>query len=253
MMSNTRSTSPDEPSIPIKRRIAKMDEDTFSDMSISSRNGTPEVHDSPRTSVARHMGHLSIKETRLKQQSHSPSPSKRARLSDEVSAMDGPVIFLHQAGDSDSNHIPSIEGDPSPDLSNEQDAQSAETLQIPSNANRSKRFRSPPPPNITQLSIASDQNNESAFWSRADITGQILDLAAGDDGEGINGIGFRPTSQAAYARKQRRKQQINEWKAREAREARQRRFDRRHGCQPGNSFASDFAQRPRVVRFAEAL
>lgn len=50
-----------------------------------------------------------------------------------------------------------------------------------------------------------------------------------DDGEGINGIGFRPTAAIAYARSQKRRKAVEEWKAREAREARQRRMNRRRG------------------------
>jgi hypothetical protein len=48
-----------------------------------------------------------------------------------------------------------------------------------------------------------------------------------DDGYGVNGVGFRPTAAVAYARTQRRKQQLADWKSREAREARQRRSERR--------------------------
>ncbi|MCJ1410097.1 hypothetical protein MMC19_004182 [Ptychographa xylographoides] len=44
---------------------------------------------------------------------------------------------------------------------------------------------------------------------------------------GINGIGFRPTPAQSYARAQRRKQQVAEWKSREAKEARQRRIELR--------------------------
>ncbi|MCJ1391633.1 hypothetical protein MMC18_004498 [Xylographa bjoerkii] len=44
---------------------------------------------------------------------------------------------------------------------------------------------------------------------------------------GLNGIGYRPTPAMAYARAQRRKQQVAEWKSREAKEARQRRSELR--------------------------
>ncbi|KAI9797968.1 MAG: hypothetical protein M1833_005024 [Piccolia ochrophora] len=50
-----------------------------------------------------------------------------------------------------------------------------------------------------------------------------------DDGEGLNGIGFRPTPAVAYARTERRRQQILEYRAREAREARRLRSERRRG------------------------
>jgi hypothetical protein len=48
-----------------------------------------------------------------------------------------------------------------------------------------------------------------------------------DDGYGINGIGFKPTPAIAWARSQRRKQQLADYKSRETKEARQRRIERR--------------------------
>lgn len=78
-------------------------------------------------------------------------------------------------------------------------------------------------------SSSSDLNWSTALtWQDSEITGHEIS-APDDDGEGINGIGFRPTAAIAYARSQRRKQQVSEWKAREAREARQRRMERRRG------------------------
>ena len=64
-------------------------------------------------------------------------------------------------------------------------------------------------------------------WQDHEITGHEIDSGGDDDGEGINGIGFRPTTAIAAARQQRRRQQVNEWRAREAKEARQKRFERR--------------------------
>ena len=53
------------------------------------------------------------------------------------------------------------------------------------------------------------------------------DDAFDDTTLGLTGVGFRPSPAAAYARAQRRKQQVADWKSREAREARQRRSERR--------------------------
>ena len=50
-----------------------------------------------------------------------------------------------------------------------------------------------------------------------------------DDLTGVNGIGYRPTPAQAYARAQKRRQQVKEWKAREEREMRGRRAERRRG------------------------
>lgn len=91
-------------------------------------------------------------------------------------------------------------------------------------------------------------------WQEDEITGHELDPSADDDGEGINGIGFKPTPAMAYARKQRRQEQVNEWKAREAKDARQRRFERRRAA--GLDTAEEAlaeerdAAAKRMVRFA---
>ena len=74
------------------------------------------------------------------------------------------------------------------------------------------RLKSPPPLSLSSTGL-EPMSPESSF----------------DDLTGINGIGFRPTPAMAYARVQRRKQQVADWKSREAREARQRRSERRAG------------------------
>ncbi|KAF2252529.1 hypothetical protein BU26DRAFT_517133 [Trematosphaeria pertusa] len=80
-----------------------------------------------------------------------------------------------------------------------------------------QRKKSPSPP----LSALTWQDNE--------ITGHLVDpsIDPEDDGTGLNGIGFKPTPALAYARAQKRRQQVLEWKAREAREARAKRTERR--------------------------
>jgi hypothetical protein len=77
------------------------------------------------------------------------------------------------------------------------------------------RSPSPPPSALT--------------WHDSEITGHLVDpsIDPDDDGTGLNGIGFKPTPAIAYARSQKRRQQLNEWKARETREARAKRHDRR--------------------------
>jgi hypothetical protein len=66
-------------------------------------------------------------------------------------------------------------------------------------------------------------------WQDSEITGHLADPATDpdDDGTGLNGIGFKPTPALAYARTQKRRQQLNEWKLRETREARAKRSERR--------------------------
>lgn len=48
-----------------------------------------------------------------------------------------------------------------------------------------------------------------------------------DDGEGINGVGFRPSAAIEWRRRETRKRQVSDWRAREAKEERRRRFERR--------------------------
>ena len=96
----------------------------------------------------------------------------------------------------------------------------------------SPRLRSPPPPSTPPSNQGYTSSSPSPLpqkvltWSPSEITGHNPTDPT-DDGYGINGVGFRPTPAIAQARSQRRKQQVAEWKSREAREARQKRIDRR--------------------------
>lgn len=102
-----------------------------------------------------------------------------------------------------------------------------------------------PQPALSQDSPPSSQ--AALTWQDDEITGHDIDITTpDDDGEGINGIGFKPTPTIAYARSQRRKRQVSEWRAREAREARQRRIERRRG----GANASEGLPPKRSVRFA---
>ncbi|KIW33111.1 uncharacterized protein PV07_04603 [Cladophialophora immunda] len=72
--------------------------------------------------------------------------------------------------------------------------------------------------------LASEVSHE--FWQDSEITGHDPSDPS-DDGYGINGIGFKPSAAVAWSRSQRRKQQLSDYKNREAREARQQRSERR--------------------------
>ena len=69
-------------------------------------------------------------------------------------------------------------------------------------------------------------DDSSMTWHESEITGH-KPTDPNDDGYGINGIGFKPTPAIAWARSQKRKQQLAEYRNREAREARQQRSERR--------------------------
>lgn len=104
------------------------------------------------------------------------------------------------------------------------------------------------------LSAQKDSMNEDGFdqaaltWQDDEITGHVVDPSVPeDDGEGINGIGFRPTPNEAYARSQKRRKQVHDWRAREAREAREKRVSRRRGTHLDDTFSR--LHKKRVVRF----
>ncbi|KAK2064393.1 hypothetical protein LY76DRAFT_587414 [Colletotrichum caudatum] len=76
-----------------------------------------------------------------------------------------------------------------------------------------------------------------------------------DDGTGINGVGFMPTAAMAYARTQKRRLQLAEYKKREESEARARRNQRRRGSTAGLGSGNSGGGRGggvRKVRFTEA-
>ncbi|KAF1352037.1 hypothetical protein BDV97DRAFT_397089 [Delphinella strobiligena] len=109
-----------------------------------------------------------------------------------------------------------------------------------------KRRSSPPPaPTISLLlptpsTTNTDCTDTSMTWHDSEITGHLWnpDTDADDDGEGINGIGFRPTAATEWKRKENRKRQVTEWRAREAKEERRRRLERRKRDTSGESRAS---------------
>lgn len=96
------------------------------------------------------------------------------------------------------------------------------SIPLPSSAELRTHPKSPPP-------LRSPSPEVSLTWHDSEITGHDP-TDPSDDGYGINGVGFRPTPAIAHARAQKRKQQVAEWKNREAREARQRRSERRWKC-----------------------
>lgn len=103
------------------------------------------------------------------------------------------------------------------------------SLQSPSQKDQTSRtkIRSSPQPRPTKRSPSPSVSGLT--WHDSEITGHLADPSTDpdDDGTGLNGIGFKPTPAIAYARSQKRRQQLNEWKARETREARAKRHDRR--------------------------
>lgn len=105
----------------------------------------------------------------------------------------------------------------------------------------SRRKATPPPSRKQRNSVSpsksrkqrvspplADVSPEDPFtWHDHEITGHNPTDPT-DDGYGINGVGFKPTAAIAWARSQRRRRQVAEWKSREAREAREKRRARRN-------------------------
>ena len=95
-------------------------------------------------------------------------------------------------------------------------------------AKNSSALRKAPRPRVKSPPLGSDSEENPLTWNNSEITGHLA-TDPNDDGYGINGIGFKPTAAIAWARSERRKKQVAEWKNREAREARQSRRERRDG------------------------
>jgi len=96
-----------------------------------------------------------------------------------------------------------------------------------------------------------DPERAALTWHDDEITGHNPN-DPDDDGEGINGIGFRPTAAEAYARAQKRRQQMTEYRNREAKEARARRSELRKvrgSVGKGSTSSREEQETARRVRF----
>ncbi|KXT16021.1 hypothetical protein AC579_7114 [Pseudocercospora musae] len=189
----------------------------------------------------------------------SVTPQEHRSLEIPESVNDNPSLLLEVAetpGAYQRSSTPTPSGSWQSDL-NTNDAMKVDDA-VRSPSARPKRMLSPPPPSPATDAMAVDPfetsfDLTSLTWQDDEITGHEI-TSPDDDGEGINGIGFRPTPAIAQVRNQKRRQQVNEWKAREARDARQRRMDRRRGV--GGDGASDPASSgeltKRHVRFMDS-
>lgn len=116
-----------------------------------------------------------------------------------------------------------------------------------------KRMGTPPLSAETEMDTGVtivDPDRAALTWHDNEITGHNPD-DPDDDGEGINGIGFKPTPAIAYARAEMRRKQLADYRSRESKEARAKRSERRRGSPGLNSAARD-EEAARRVRFMEA-
>lgn len=203
--------------------------------------------DSPRSKVAQRLESLDIRSDG----DQSGSPRKRVRLNTTSSAGSESRVNQNQSTLQGTmkvtKRVDQQRRSRSPDTKEVEDSAS-----LPAQVSPNRRIRSPPPPTYVEARLQTEANAaaDPLTWQISEITGMNLDTTAGDDGEGLNGIGFRPSPQIAFARRQKRKQQISDWRMREARDARQKRFDKRHGCKLHEDGAGN---QERSVRFAEML
>lgn len=98
-----------------------------------------------------------------------------------------------------------------------------------------------------------DTELSSLHWDDSEITGHDPSDPE-DDGEGINGIGFKPTAAMARDRSERRRRQLEQYKKREdaeARAARAKRSETRRRAMMGEADKAKEDTEARRVRFAE--
>jgi len=113
-----------------------------------------------------------------------------------------------------------------------------------------KRMGTPPLTGGMEEEELADLERAALTWHDDEITGHNPD-DPDDDGEGINGIGFKPTPAMAHARTEKRRLQMMEYRNREAREARAKRSERRRGSEILKTGSREDAENERRVRFME--
>jgi hypothetical protein len=185
---------------------------------------------SPRTAVANRLSEISLQSLYPE---HQQSPRKRVRTTsrdpEEAEGSSESGLKLEDGRQSHgvdfevkNTEVPLLQSDI---ISNAPPLSSAPPPSIRQKISpkpKLKRKGSPPP----SAPIVNDFSDDTSTWQEHEITGHLM-MDEDDDGTGINGIGFRPTAAIAYARSQKRKQQLSEWKARESKEARAARGQRR--------------------------
>lgn len=218
-----------------------------------ARSESPSGSYSPRTKIARKLQCIELDEdSSVNHETHSPR--KRTKLSTEAHMQEEPRRHSISMNDSlilepelQSNGLNSSFSLDTDGRYNPYHRGELSSYLQTSKSDSSRRLHSPPPPGHKDADVRDLEGSIApTAWQDTEITGMAIDFAAGDDGEGINGIAFRPSPQTAQARRQRRRQQIFDWKTREEREARVKRHERRNGCKLGSD-----REKKRLVRFVE--
>jgi len=175
---------------------------------------------------------------------------KRRRLSFHARSHDNSLdLALSSASTPSAQGVPTVGGDSCVEPSQAAALQTSDTSTIdpakdmpvsdaPATRKHklSARKRTGTPPLTFKTNPAADPESHgptitdpvraALTWHEDEIT--IYDSAdSDDDGEGVNGIGFKPTPAIAHARSLKRRQQLAEYRKREDSEARARRMQRR--------------------------
>jgi hypothetical protein len=211
-----------KPKLEAMRVDSKMNLDKLADAELGSW-GKEKVQDSIATERVESDSSRTISETPQIQVQHTQQPRTFA----DFVASTQPVAFTSSSHGPPKNE--SVTSDPS-----------SKSKSGPQQPRSRKKSPSPPLSSLT--------------WKDSEITGHLIDPSTDpdDDGTGINGIGFKPTPALAYARAQKRRQQVMDWRAREAREARAKRSQRRHRGVGGTGTSSREASRTREPAVKEA-
>ncbi|KAL2860762.1 uncharacterized protein BJX67DRAFT_375820 [Aspergillus lucknowensis] len=208
------------------------------------RDWEDQGRDSPRAVVAGRLGELAIRGD-----SHQQLPDRSLHqpalvplLQTNCFPRNSDLHGFHVMPDSQSSataiersHPPTDQQSTSTSAANaESQPRSAKASVSPRKSSTSPRkSRTTHAPVKAHSAIGSPPPSDKAVedpltWNDSEITG-YNPTDPDDDGYGINGIGFKPTAEIAWARSQKRQKQVSEWKNREAREARERRRERRDG------------------------
>ena len=216
---------------------------------IDNLQSEPVETGSPRSAVAGHLQQLDLRGPWVRKLSFQDAGRSRKRFAQMSPEPESQVINQTQ-----------FQGDPSPepfikhDISFHSTEEAPEVALPPSLQDTSaSRIVCKPRARSRSPTVDGDPEDNPMTWHESEITGHNPD-DPNDDGYGINGIGFRPTAAIAWSRSQKRKQQIAEYRSREAREARQRRSERRrNGSSEGADLASSDFKAGSKVRFDASI
>ncbi|KAF2661567.1 hypothetical protein K491DRAFT_687346 [Lophiostoma macrostomum CBS 122681] len=186
-----------------KLEFLREDSATSDDLTDADSISNPRTHQAIRKNATHDTletdGQVEIPET---PQASFQSQTSQSRTFSPVLSITQPTPFASSASASSAQQFTSS-------------TQTSKARSHPSQPRPRNKSPSPPPTSLT--------------WQDNEITGHLVDPTTDpeDDGTGLNGIGFKPTPALAYARAQKRRQQLMDWRARETREARAKRSERR--------------------------